>query len=142
MTTSIVAISVALIVYAYVEVLGRTYPTPTAWRKLRRRRGRRAARRMRERFEEAGSSKTGRRLLTFVLALAIIWVASASLLDKRWYEVVADVAPSLIVILALYRLPEALLAAAERMKDLERQAGEDPDQPLDDDDLEGPEIAL
>lgn len=88
---------------------------------------------MRERFEDAGSSQTGRRLLTFLFGLAIVWVATASLLDKRWYEVVADVAPSLIVMLALVRLPAALLASAERMRDYERDAGEDPDSENDDD---------
>lgn len=81
-------------------------------------------------------------MLTFLLALAVVWIASASLLDKRWYEVMADVAPSLIVMLALFRLPAALAASAERMKDYERQAGEDPDKPLDDEGDEPPELVL
>lgn len=142
MTTGIVAIAVALIVYTFVEVLGRTYPSHSTWRRLRVRRGRYSTRRMRERFEEAGSSRAGRRLLAVLVGLSVVWVGAASLLDKRWYEVVADVAPSLIVTLALLRLPPALLASAERMKDYERRAGEDPDKPFEDDGEEPPEVAL
>lgn len=136
MTTGIVAIVVALLSWSFVEGFGRFYPSRQTWRKLRRVRGRRAVRRMRERFEEAADRKTGRTLVIVMLALIAVWVASASLLDKRWYEVVADVAPSSIVALGLLRLPSALREVAERMKGHERDAGEDPDKPLDDD-LEG-----
>ena len=87
---------------------------------------------MRERFEAASARKTGRKLAFVLLCLLVAWVASASLLDKRWYEVVADAFPSLIVLWALVRVPAALGAIAERMKDYERETGEDPDQPLDD----------
>lgn len=87
---------------------------------------------MRERFEAASARKTGRKLAFVLLVLLVAWVGSASLLDKRWYEVVADAFPSLIVLWALVRVPAALEAIAERMKEYEREAGEDPDAPLDD----------
>jgi hypothetical protein len=133
MASGVLAALTAVLVWGFVEGMGRFYPSRQTWRRLRRRRGRFAVRRMRERFEEAGERHTGRRLLYALLALTVAWVGSASLLDKRWYEVVADAAPSTIVILSLLRLPAALLAIAERIKDYEREVGEDPDAPLDPD---------
>jgi hypothetical protein len=130
MATGIAAAFLAVLVWSFVEGLGRFYPAKAAWRRLRTVRGRRAVRAMRERFEEAARRKTGRKLATVLLCLLAVWVASASLLDKRWYEVVADSLPSLIVLVALLRVPAALAAIAERMKDYEREAGEDPDSPL------------
>lgn len=130
MTTGIVAALVAVLAWAFVEGLGRFYPARATWWRIRRARGREAVRRMRERFEQASDRRMGRRLFTFVLALLIIWIASASLLDKRWYEVVADVLPSCIVAIALMRVPSALRSVAERMKEYERDAGDDPDEPL------------
>lgn len=94
---------------------------------------------MRERFEEAGTNPTGRRLVFVLSALLVGWIFAASLLDKRWYEVVADAAPSIVVLIALLRVPAALRAIAERMKDYEREVGEDPDKPLFDDLGDGPE---
>lgn len=70
---------------------------------------------------------------TLILCLLIIWVASASLLDKRWYEVAVDAGPSIIVMLAFRRIPTALTSVAERMKKLEREAGDDPDAPIEGD---------
>lgn len=131
MASGIIAGLVAILTWVFVEVLGRLYPSRQTWRKLRVTRSRRAIRRMRERFEEAGQRKTGRKLALVLLGLIAVWVATASLLDKRWYEVLVDAVPSIIVIFALLRLPTALTAIAERMKDYERMAGEDPDEPFD-----------
>ena len=97
---------------------------------------------MRERFEARADRGIPRRLVVVLFALVGAWVAGASLLDKRWHEVVFDVLPYVLVFVALLRTPRMLRAIAERMKSYERQAGEDPDAELEDDD-EGPtEIAL
>ncbi|MGH2754348.1 MAG: hypothetical protein ACRDLB_07920 [Actinomycetota bacterium] len=133
MTSGIIAALVAVLVWGFVEAFGRFYPARETWWRIRRARGREAVRTMRERFETASERKIGRRLLTLLIALLIIWIASASLLDKRWYEVVADAAPSAIVAVAVLRVPTALRAIAERMKDYERDAGDDPDEPFGDD---------
>ena len=130
MTTGILAALVAVLAWAFVEGFARFYPARETWLRIRRTRGREAVRRMRERFEVASDKRMGRRLLTFVIALLIIWIASASLLDKRWYEVVADALPSVIVAIALLRVPSATRAVAARMKEYERDAGDDPDEPF------------
>jgi hypothetical protein len=130
MTTGIIAALVAVLAWAFVEGFGRFYPARQTWLRIRRLRGREAVRRMRERFEAASDKQMGRRLSMLVLALLIVWIASASLLDKRWYEVVADVLPSCIVAVALLRVPPALRSVSERMKGYERDAGDDPDAPL------------
>lgn len=97
---------------------------------------------MRERFEASADRGIPRRLVIVLLALVGAWVAGASLLDKRWHEVVFDVLPYVLVFVALVRTPRVLRAISERMKEYERQAGEDPDAELEEDD-EGPtEIAL
>ncbi len=97
---------------------------------------------MRERFEAGADRGVPRRLVIVLLALVGAWVAGASLLDKRWHEVVFDVLPYVLVFVAVVRTPRVLRAIAERMKDYERQAGEDPDAEPEEDD-EGPtEIAL
>lgn len=140
MTSGIVAALVAVLVYGIVEGMGNFYPARQAWWRLRRIRGRYAVRRMRERIEEASRKNPARRLALILLALVAVWVASASLLDKRWYEVVADAAPSLIITLALLRISAVLDAIAERMKGYERDAGEDPDKPLDEPGDGGPQV--
>jgi hypothetical protein len=66
--------------------------------------------------------------------LAVGWVASASLLDKRWWEVVLDVLPYVFVGIAFLRIPAVLHKVAERMRGYERDVGEDPDKDIDDDD--------
>lgn len=143
MTTSIIAMLLAILTWVFIESFGRLYPAKATWLRLRRARGRYAVRRMRERFEEAASRRAPRLLVYLLLAAIGVWVAAADWLDRLWYEVLGDAAPSLIVILALLRTPRALRAIAERMKDYERGMGEDPDSPLDDDG-DGPisEIAL
>lgn len=133
MASSIIAMALATGIWVFVEAWGRFYPAKVTWLRLRRARGRRAVRRMRERFEAAGRRRSARVLVFVLLAAVAVWVASAPALDKRWYEVLADAAPSLIVILALLRIHPALRAIAERMREYERETGEDPDQPLDDD---------
>ena len=127
MTTAGIAALVATLALGFVEGMGRFYPARRTWWRLRRTRGRRAVRAMRERFEAAGGRRPPRLLTTLLLGLTIVWVAAASLLDKRWHEVVFDVLPSLIVLAALVRTPPNLAAVAERMREFEREAGEDPD---------------
>lgn len=128
MTTALVAALIAVLVLGFVEGLRGFYPSRTTWRRLRRTRGRLAVRLMRERYEAAAERGRPRLVLELLAGLVIIWVAVASLLDKRWYEVVTDILPYLIVGAALFRLPGALTAIAERMKTYEREAGEDPDE--------------
>ena len=131
MASGVIAALVATLAVGFVEGLGRFYPSKQTWWKLRRARGRDAVRAMRERFEHAAARKTSRRIVAFLLVLVIAWVAAASLLDKRWYEVVLDVFPYALVGFALLRMPSALQAIADRMKDYEREVGEDPDAPLE-----------
>jgi hypothetical protein len=140
--SAVIASLIAVLVLGFVEGLGRFYPARDAWWRLRRAQGRRRVRSMRERFEARADRGIPRRLVVVLLALAGAWVAGASLLDKRWHEVVFDVLPYVLVFVALVRTPRVLRAIAERMKSYERQAGEDPDAELEEDD-EGPtEIAL
>ena len=80
---------------------------------------------MRERFEDAAARRTPRLLAVVLIALVIAWAASASLLDKRWHEVLLDVVPYVIVGTALVRIPPALRAIAERMRRYEREIGDD-----------------
>lgn len=129
-TTGVLAASTAVLVWAFIELFGRIYPTRATWLRLRRARGRFAVRRMRERFEEAGERTRPRRLALGVFLLLLAWIGAAGLLEKRWYEVLLDAIPSLIVILGLLRIPAALRAVALRMRDYERWVGEDPDKPF------------
>lgn len=86
----------------------------------------------RERFETAAASGTARLLAAALLALVVVWVTVVrGILDKSWFEVTTDVLPYLVVSAALLRTPFILRAIARRMREYERQAGEDPDQPLD-----------
>lgn len=128
MTTALVASLIAVLVLGFVEGLRGFYPSLTTWRRLRRTKGRLAVRLMRERYEAAANRGRPRLVLELLAGLVVIWIAVASLLDKRWYEVVTDIFPYLIVGAALFRLPGALRAIAERMKTYERDAGEDPDE--------------
>ncbi len=128
MATGLIAALIALLALGFVEAIRGAYPSRETWRRLRRTRGRLAVRLMRERYE-AGAERGSVRVLAEILAgLVVVWVAVASLLDKRWYEVVADILPYFIVGVALVRVPGTLRQIAERMKEYERQAGEDPDE--------------
>ena len=128
MTTGAVAALVAVLALGFIEGMRRFYPSRATWARLRSKHGRRAIRAMRERLEAAADARTTRLLAEALLGLVIVWVAVASLLDKRWYEVVLDVLPYVIVGIALVRTPGALRRISERIKDYERDIGEDPDQ--------------
>jgi hypothetical protein len=122
--TGFVAALIASLTLGLVECLRRFYPAPTTWRRLRRARGRLAMIRMRERFEQSATQRTPRVLAFVLLMLVIAWIGAASLLDKRWHEVVFDVVPYLIVGVAVLRLPPAMRAIAARMKDYEHEIGD------------------
>lgn len=131
LASGVVAVLVAVLTWAFIEAFGRYYPARPAWVRMRRARGRLAVRRMRERFEEAAERTNVRRMAIILLLLILGWTGAAGLLDKRWYEVVTDVAPALIVTGAVLRIPAVLRAVAERMREYERSVGEDPDLPLE-----------
>lgn len=131
MTTGSIAALIAALALGFAEGLGRFYPSLATWRRLRSMHGRRAVRAMRERLEGVSQNRLSRVLAIVLLGLVIGWVASASLLDKRWYEVVWDVLPYLFIGLALLRTPAITRAIAARMRDYEKDVGEDPDRPLD-----------
>jgi hypothetical protein len=139
--TGFVAALVACLALGFVEGLGRFYPSRVTWRRLRRARGRLVMIKMRERFEASAARRSPRVLAILLLVLMAAWIAAASLLDKRWYEVLADVLPYVIVGAALLRVPPAMHAIAERMKDYEREVGDDT-TPDEDDGLPGDLAAL
>lgn len=130
MPSGVVASLIAVLALAFAEGMGRFYPARTTWWRLRRMHGRRAVRAMRERFEGFAESRLFRILAVTLLGFVIGWIASASLLDKRWHEVVLDVLPSAFVGVALLRVPAILRSMATRMRTYEREAGEDPDKEL------------
>ena len=130
MTSAIIASFAAVVAFGFLEAFGRFYPARKTWWRLRRTRGRSAVVLMRARVERAADPRLARRLAALLVSLVIVWIGTASLLDKRWHEVVFDVTPYLIVSVALLRTPPALRAVAERMKEYEREAGEDPDAPV------------
>lgn len=138
MTTALIASFAAVVAFGFLEGLGRFYPARKTWWRLRRTRGRSAVVLMRARCERAADPRLARRLASVLLALVVAWIGAASLLDKRWHEVVFDVAPYLIVCVALLRTPRAMRSIAERMKQYERDAGEDPDEA--DRGEDGPEV--
>lgn len=141
MASSAIAIIFGALALAFVEGLGRFYPARRAWLRMRSQNGRRAVRAMRKRFEERATTKTPEWLVWLLVALVIAWVASASLLDKRWWEVVLDVLPYVFVGLAFLRLPHSLGLVAGRMKNYERDIGEDPDKDYDEPDEGGGGVA-
>ena len=125
MESAFIAALAATLTLAFVESLGRLYPSRATWRRLRRARGREAMLRMRERFEASASRRTTRWLTVFLVVLVGVWIAVASLLDKRWHEVVLDVVPYVLVGVALIRTPPSMRAVAERMKAYEHEFGDD-----------------
>jgi hypothetical protein len=130
-TSASIAALIAVLALGIVEGMRRFYPARDTWWRLRRRHGRRAVRAMRERFEAAARRRTPRVLALLLAALVVVWVALSSLLDKHWYEVALDSLPYAFVAIALLRIPGAMTAMAERMRDFEREAGEDPDADID-----------
>src|ERR687895_2967888 len=103
MGTSFVAAVMALAALGFLELFGRIYPARELWWRLRRARGRESVRKMRERYEGAAGHRTPLILSIVVLVLVAAWIATASLLDKRWYEVVTDSLPAAIVAITLVR---------------------------------------
>ncbi len=80
---------------------------------------------MRERFEASAARRSPRILALALLILMAVWIAASSLLDKRWYEVLTDVIPYVIVGIALLRVPPAMRSIGERMKEYEHEVGDD-----------------
>jgi hypothetical protein len=93
---------------------------------------------MRERFENAGARNVPVRLVELLLGLVLVWIFVAGWLDKRWYEVALDALPYVFVLAAIVRTPGALFAVGERMREYEREAGEDPDADPDEEQGDGP----
>lgn len=133
-----IAALAAMLVMAFVEAIRRFYPARQTWRRLRSTRGRLAVRLIRERVEAAAQQGAPRLVAGLLAGLVIVWIALAGVLGKRWYEVVVDVIPYVFVGIALFRLPGALRAIAERMKEYERSVGEDPDEDWREGGGEGP----
>jgi hypothetical protein len=127
MTSAGIAALVAVLALGFIEGLRRFYPSRETWRRLRYRRGARTVRAMRERFEAAGVRRTPTRLVELLLGLVIVWVAIAGWLDREWYEVALDVLPYVFVLFAIIRTPGTLFAIGERMRNYEKEVGEDPD---------------
>lgn len=142
MTSAVIAVLISGLTLAFVEGLGYFYPARKTWWRLRRTHGRKAVRAMRERVEEIADRRTHRVLAEVLLGLMVIWIAISPLLDKRWYEVAVDAFPYVFVGIALFRSRPALKAIAVRMRDFEREAGEDPDKPLFDDGGDGDASAI
>ena len=138
MASGVIASLIAVLALAFAEGLGRFYPARKTWWRLRRMHGRRAVRAMRERFEAVADRRLFRILAVVLLGFASGWIASASLLDKRWHEVVLDVLPSAFIGIALFRTPAIIRLMAERMRTYEREVGEDPDKELPGYEDEGP----
>lgn len=126
-TTGAIAALISLLALAMVEALRRFYPARATWLRLRSRNGRLAVRAMRERFEETAQMRAPRYAALMLLVLVAIWILTARLLDKRWYEVVLDVLPYVFITAALLRVPVALRTIAARMRKYELDTGEDPD---------------
>lgn len=80
---------------------------------------------MRERFEAGAGGRAYTVLSVLLLILMVTWIATASLLDKRWHEVLFDVLPYVIVGAAVLRMPAAMRGIAKRMKDYEQEVGDD-----------------
>lgn len=142
MTSAVIAVLIAGLALAFVEGLGHFYPAKKTWWRLRRTHGRTAVRAMRERVEAMAGRRTPSVLAEILLGLLVVWIAISPLLDKRWYEVAVDAFPYVFVGIALLRSRPSLRAIAERMKEYEREAGEDPDKPLFDDGGDGDPTAI
>ena len=143
MTTAVIASFAAVVAFGFLEGVGRFYPARKTWWRLRRTRGRSAVVLMRARCERAADPRLARQLASLMAALVVVWIGVASLFDKRWHEVLWDVTPYVIVSIALLRTPKVLRSVADRMKEYEKEAGEDPDSPDVGGDGSGPEaVAL
>ena len=127
MTSAGIAALVAVLALGFIEGLRRFYPSRETWRRLRRRRGSGPSARC------VSASKRGRRVGSQAAssnsysASVILWIAVAGWLDKEWYEVALDALPYIFVLIAILRTPGTLFAIGERMKEYEKEVGEDPD---------------
>lgn len=128
MTTGLIAALVAVLALGFVEGWRRFYPSRQTWKRLRRTKGRLAVRLMRERFEQGAERGFHKVVAQVLAALVVVWIAVSSLLDKRWYEVLTDLIPYVLVGVAVFRVPGGMREVAERMKEYEREVGEDPDE--------------
>ena len=142
MTSAVIAVLISGLALAFVEGLGHFYPAKKTWLRLRSQHGRAAVRAMRERLEAVAARRTPTVLAELLLGLVVVWVAVSPLLDKRWYEVAVDAFPYAFVGIALIRSRPGLKAIAGRMREYEKQAGEDPDKPLFDDGGNGDPTAI
>lgn len=142
MRSAVIAVLIAGLMPAFVEALGHFYPAKRTWLRLRSRNGRAAVRAMRERIEDLAAKRTPTLLAELLLGLVIVWVAIAPLLDKRWYEVAVDAFPYFFVGIAILRSRPAMRSIAARMRNYEKDAGEDPDKPLLGDDPGGDPTAI
>lgn len=141
MASGVIAALIAVLALGFMEGLRRFYPSKTTWMRLRRVNGRRAVRAMRKRFETAGTRRTPRVLAAILLALVpLIWILSVTQLHSRWYEAARDVTPYAFVAIALLRTPGALRTVAARMKEYEKESGDEAEE--DDDDVGSDVIAL
>jgi hypothetical protein len=131
MTTGILAGLIAVLALGFAEAMRKFYPSRATWARLRSKHGRRAIWAMRRRLEEAAASRAPRLLAAAMVVLVAAWLGAASLLDKRWYEVVADTLPYAVVAVVFFRTPGALRAIAVRMERYERELGEDPERDYD-----------
>lgn len=137
MRSNFIAALGAALSLGFVEAFGHFYPAKATWMRLRRARGWLAMRRMRERFEAGAGRRTSRILAGVLVVLVATWIAVASWLDKRWWEVALDLVPYAIVGVALLRVGPAMNAVAKRMRDYEHEFGDDlePDVDLPPDEL-------
>jgi hypothetical protein len=143
MASGILASLIGVLALGFIEGVRRFYPTHATWMKLRRVNGRRAVRAMRKRFEAMAAHRTTRLLaLTVVLLVPAVWIGSISLLHSRWYEALIDVSPYAFVAVALLRTPGALRSVAARIKEYEKNAGDDTEDEDDRGDDGPAEIAL
>ena len=124
-STAFIAALLAALSLGFVEALGRFYPARRTWERLRSAQGRAAVRAMRERMEAAAVRRAPRVVALLLVVLVVAWVAASSLLDKRWWEVVVDIVPYLIVAVAVLRTPYVLRKIADRMRSYEGDKGED-----------------
>ena len=122
---ALVAVFLAVLAWALLELFALIYPSRETWARLRREQGRRAVLALRQRIEAAAASRMTRAVAAALAVLVVAWIASASLLDKRWWEVVLDVLPYGFIGGALLRAPAALAAVARRMRGYEQSSGED-----------------
>lgn len=122
----------AVLAIGFIEGMARFYPSRETWLRLRSSHGWRAMKASRERFEAAAARKMPRYLAVGLIILVIVWVALKDALDKSWLEVALDVLPYVLVSVGLLRVPSALRRVAKRMKEHERAAGFDPDDPAGD----------